>query len=447
MKSFALTKNDKKIFYALLFPVLIETVLVRIFHIADSMMLGQMSDSTLSVAAVGLCVSPTNLIISVTSAFFIGTTAAIAWYYGADEKKNMRTLAWQMMVVSLFVAALFAFISYFFADAIMGFICQPGEMLEIATTYYRINAIGFFFQILTANITASLRGIGISKIAMLYNLTGGIVNVGLNYLLIFGKLGFPELRVAGAAWATVISKIVSFVFALLFLVLSKTELNFKLGINKKIDGSIKNKVIPIGLTAAFEQIILQFGAIISTKILAALSTAEIAANNIVVNIEGFAWSTGSACQVASTSLFGRSLGEHNEKKARSYLELTVKWAIGFAVVEILTFVFLGKFIAIGFTNDKSLLPMIYVLLLISAIELPFINTHQSVSGALRSAGDSLAPLIASFISLWIFRVLLGYITVSVLDMGIVAYRLTISVDQFVRCLIMVILFLTNHWKK
>ena len=78
MKSFALTKNDKKIFYALLFPVLIETVLVRIFHIADSMMLGQMSDSTLSVAAVGLCVSPTNLIISVTSAFFIGTTAAIA---------------------------------------------------------------------------------------------------------------------------------------------------------------------------------------------------------------------------------------------------------------------------------------------------------------------------------------------------------------------------------
>ena len=69
-----LLKQDRKAFYTLMLPALAENILIRIFHVVDSMMLGQMKNSTLAVAAVGLCNSPTNLIISVTSAFFIGKT-------------------------------------------------------------------------------------------------------------------------------------------------------------------------------------------------------------------------------------------------------------------------------------------------------------------------------------------------------------------------------------
>ena len=442
-----LIKEDKRIFYNLVFPALLEVIIIRLLHIADSVMLGQMQDSTLAVAAVGLCGAPINLIVSVTSAFFYGTTAAVAWYYGANEKKNMRTFAWQSMAVAAIVAVLFSVFSILGAGPIMKFICGSGETLTLATSYYRIYACGFFFQILTSNITAILRGIGITKIPLLYNITGGAINVILNYLLIYGKWGFPELRSDGAALATTISMIVSFIIAALILVFKKTDINFRLGLNKKIDSSIKTRLLPIGLTSAGEQLILQIGAIFTSKIIAVLPTSDIAANQIVANLEAFAWSTGAACQVASTSLFGRSLGENNQPKAKSFLSFAVKWTLGFAFAEMLVFCLFGKQLGMVFSNDSGIYGIITILLLISSLSLPFINVHQTVSGALRSAGDSIAPLIASFISLWVFRVLLGYLTISVLDMGIYAYKWCIVADQFVRCTIVCIFYLSGHWKK
>ena len=269
----------------------------------------------------------------------------------------------------------------------------------------------------------------------------------LNYLLIYGKFGFPELRADGAALATAISKFISFIFALAVLLFKNTEINIKLGINKKTDTAVKTRLLPIGATAAGEQIILQVGAVLTAKIIAVLPMAEIASNQIVANLGSFAWATGAACQTASTSLFGRSLGEHNEQKARSYLRLAVKWTLGFAAAEMAVFCLFGNTLAAVFSNDKSLYPIIAVLLMLEALALPFINLHQTVSGALRSAGDSVAPLIASFISLWVFRVGVGYLTVSVLGLGIYAYKACLAVDQFVRCAIVCIFYLTGHWKK
>ena len=442
-----LSTGEHKIFYALLFPALIETVLSRVFVIADSIMLGQMENSTLAVAAVGLCASPINLIVAVTSNFFIGTTSAVAWYYGAGEKEKMRTVAWQSMGLALVVASLFSLFSVVFAGSIMGFVCGDGETLALAASYYKINAYGFFFHILTMNISAILRGIGVTRLPMLYNLTGGVLNVVLNYLLIYGVWGFPELRSDGAAWATTISKGVSLVFALGVLLFTGTEVGHRLGVGKKLDKSIKTRLLPIGITAACEQLVLQIGALMTAKIIAVLPTTHIAANQIVANMEGFAWATGSACQTASTSLFGRSLGENNVPKAKSYLKLSVCWTVGFAAVEMVAFTLGGNTLAALFSNDVTLYPLISTMLILAALALPFINVHQTVSGALRSAGDSVAPLIASLVSLWVFRVVLGYLTVSVLDLGMYAYRWCIVADQAVRCAIVCGFYLSGHWKK
>jgi len=442
-----LDKQDKKHFYKLLFPALIEGVLSQLFHIADSIMLGQMTNSTVSVAAVGMCVAPVNLIVSVSNALFIGTTATVAWYYGAKQKDNMRTAAWQSMGIAVPVALFASLVSIIFAEPLMRFICGESEILEVAASYFRINAYGFFFQIVTFNITAILRGIGVSKTPMIYNLTGGVVNVILNYILIYGKFGFPEMRADGAALATALAKVVSFVFALLVLLCADSEINFKYGIKKNFDPMIKKRLLPIGLTAAGEQVILQAGAVLTAKIISVLSTEDIAANQIVANLEGFAWLSGSASQIATTSLFGRSLGENNIPKAKSYLKLALKFALSFAGAEMLIFCTMGKSLASLFSNDTSLYPIISVLLILSAIPLPFINSHQTVSGALRSAGDSVAPLIASLISLWVFRVILGYVTIRILGYGLYTYKICIAIDQFVRCTIVSIFFLTGHWKR
>lgn len=442
-----LSKDQRKIFYNLFFPALAENLLLRLFHMADAMMLGQMKDSTLAVAAVGLCSAPVNLIVSTTSGFFIGTTATIAWLFGAKEKERLRSVTTQAGLIGLIVASLFSCISIFCAEPIVRFVCGESEAFSTALSYFRIISYGHFFQIMTSFITAAFRGIGITKMPLLYNISGGALNVFLNYLLIYGHWGAPALREAGAAWATTISKMVVFVIAVLIFFMKDTPVRPRKGIRLKWDPLIRKRLFPVGLTSFCEQVIAQMGATLSTKIVAALPTHAIAANQVVCQMEAFAWSTGSACMTASTSLFGRSLGENSEPKARAYLRMTLKCAVICAAACSIIFILFSRQVAALFTNNAALYPLIGRLLIFAAINLFPINLHQSTSGAMRGAGDSLAPLLSSMTSLWVFRVLLGYLTVSVWGQGVLIYRICLLLDQSVRLLAVTYFYRSNHWKR
>lgn len=442
-----MTKVEKSCFYKILFPSVVEVLFLQLFSLIDNIMVGHIPNSTLAVAALSLCHAPMNLVICVTAAFFIGTTAAVARNFGAGDMKEVRNTATQTMILSGAVGLTMSLIAYFFADKIMYFVCGTADAYPIAAMYYRINALGYFTQIVTMNITAAFRGIGETKIPMIYNLVGNGTNVVLNYILIYGKLGFEPMNAKGAAIATVISKVILLLIALPVWLLKDSEIRPQKDISLKPCPSLKKLVLPIGLTSAGEQFILQSGATLTSKIIAVLPTADIAACQVVSVVESIAWSTGDACCTASTSLFGRSLGEGREDKAKSYLRLISKWALGFAAAEMLLFCLGGRELARLFSNDSSLYDEIAKLMIVAAVSLPFINMHKTISGSLRSAGDSIAPLLSSLISLWIFRVGLGYLMISVWNMDVFAYKWSVNIDQIVRMTAMLIFYLTGHWKK
>lgn len=440
-------KQQKKIFNNILFPALIEAVFIQLFGMVDSMMVGHMPNSTIAVAAVSLCHSPLNLVICVMNAFFIGTTATVARHYGAKEYEDVRNVAWLSIGFSVIMGVILTVATYNFSEAIVRFVCGESEVFEAALIYYKTNTVGLCFQIVSIAITAAYRGVGLTKPSLFYNVTGNVVNVVLNYILIYGKLGFEPMYVKGAAVATVISKVVIFVLSLGVLFFNKTEINIKNGVRLKPSKSIVRVLLPVGLTSAAEQLILQSGATVTSKIVATLPTSAIAANQVAQNLESLAWSTGDSTAAASTTLFGRGIGEKRLDKSKMFLKHTEKWALVFAGCEILIFSCLGRILAGLFTNDVSLYPVIVKLLLISCISLPCINTHKTFSGAMRSAGDSLAPLLASMTSLWVFRVGLSYLLIIVLGKGAYAVRWTVVIDQFVRMSAVITFYFTGHWKK
>ncbi len=441
-------KLDRKPFYTILFPTVVEVIFNQMFAMVDNIMIGHIPDSTIAVAALSLCQPIINLVVCVMTSFFIGTTAVIAWYVGAKDENKVNETAQQSLVIAVILGVVISLITFIFSSQIVGFVCGGSETFEIAKEYYRINAIGFFFQTISLCITASFRGKGITKIPMIYNITGNGMNVILNYILIYGKLGFAPMFVKGAAIATVCAKGIIFVFSGLFFALYKKGFSLKREyFSLKFAPQVKHKMLRIGLTSACEQLILQAGATCTARIISVLPTKKIAALQIVQNLEAFAWSSGDACCTAITSLFGKSLGEQNSKKARDYFKLSEIWALIFSAIEILIFCFGGNLICRLFTNDVSIYKDIVAYLMIAAVGLPFINTHKTISGALRGAGDSVAPLIASLVSLWVFRVLLSYILISVLHSDAVAYRWCLNADQFIRMIAMMIFYLTNHWQK
>lgn len=442
-----LAKKDKQEFYKIIFPSMIEILFLQCFSFVDSMMVGHMPDSTTAVAGLSLCGAPINLTVCVMAAFFIGTTAAIARNYGAEKMDEVRNTAFQTTALSLLLGIVISAATYMLSDKIMGFVCKGSDAYEVAAMYYRINTIGFLFQIVSINITAAFRGVGITKIPMIYNLVGNAVNVALNYVLIYGKFGFEPMQARGAAVATVISKFVIFLIAVPAWIFFPSPIKPSRNVSFRPCKSLSEFVFPIGLTSAGEQLILQSGATLTSKIISSLPTNDIAACSISGSVESIAWSTGDACCTASTSLFGRCLGEDNPEKAKSFLKLISKWALGFAAFEILLICTCGKGIVMMFSNDSSIYAETVKIMIVGGVCLPFINMHKTVSGALRSAGDSVAPLLASLLSLWVFRVGLGYLLITVLDKGVFAYRWCLNLDQLVRMIAVIIFFVSGHWKR
>lgn len=216
---------------------------------------GQLGVQALS--AVGLCMNPKFILMTALMAINTGTTAVVARYRGMGNQEKANQTFKQSLIFNIFLSAIMMVIGVVFARKLIGLIAGNGiseTTVEYAVTYFRIQMYGFIPLMMTNTVTSTLRAIGDSKMPMVYNTIANVVNLFFNYGLIYGKLGMPEMDVAGASLATVIGQCVAFVIAM-YIMFSKKRyvyLDFKekTGYNK----TIMSNVLGIGLPSMLEQL-------------------------------------------------------------------------------------------------------------------------------------------------------------------------------------------------
>lgn len=445
LPDYRLTRRDVGFFLSIMLPALVEMLLSQVFSMVDTIMLGRMPDSAVVLAAVGITTSPINLVVCVMTAFCIGTTATVAVFTGAGKNEQARSASGQSLLLMAAAGIVVTVICMVFAEPIIRFSGAKDEILPLAAAYYRLISAGFFFQSITISITASLRGVGITKVPMLYNLLSALVNVILNYIMIYGKLGCPAMGIHGAALATTLSKLVAFGISVGMMFFGGLSVGFRRGERFRLDLPIMKRILKIGITSGMEQVILQSGAVLSTKILAVIPTADFAAYQIASSVEGIAWQPGSACCAASTTCMGQAIGEGRPEKAHAMTKMIFLTALAMSGILVLVFLFCGYPLASVYTEDAAVAKTAAQILLYCAVALPGVSTHQTIAGALRGAGDTRTPMIASLCSLWVFRVALSFLLVRVCGMGVLAMRVCISLDQIVRASINLIRYLRGRW--
>lgn len=433
--------------FTLIIPALIEYLITHLFTMIDMIMLGNTAYSAHAIAAVGMTEVPLNLVIDVVSAFVIGVTAAVAWFTGAGETEKARAAARQSLVLLSLIGIAVTALALVLAEPIIRFAGARADTFADAVAYYRIVASGFFLTTATLAISSSLRGVGITKLPMIYGLLSAALNVVLNYCLIYGHFGFPELGVRGAALATTISKIPALLIALGIFFFGKTPVSFRRGDSFRLSRAILARILKIGLLAAAEEVILQTGALLGNKIIATVPTDDYAAFQIANNIEGIAWRFSLSCSVATTTATGQLLGEGRADKARAMVRAVYLLSLAMTAGIVLFFCLGGRLITSLFTTEAPVAARAAEILRITAIGMVGIGTHVPLAGALRSAGDTTTPLVASFISLWVFRVGLGYLLVIAGGHGVRAAALACALDQVVRGLIDLFRYLSGRWAK
>ncbi len=442
---YSLTRRDVAFFLSIMLPALVELLLSQVFGMVDTVMLGRLPDSAVILSAVGITTSPINLIVCVVTAFCIGTTATVAIATGAGKTEDARCAARQSLLLLTVAGVVLTVVCMVFAKPIIRFAGAKDDILAPAVTYYRLIAAGFLFQSMTISITAAFRGVGITKVPMLYNLAAAGLNVVFNWVLIYGKCGFPAMGITGAALATTLSKVVAFAVAMFMMFGGKLPVSVRRGDSFRPDFLMLKRILKIGVTSGMEQVILQSGAILSTKVLAGVPTTDFAAFQIASSVDGMAWQPGSACCTAATTCMGQCVGEGRVDKAKAMIGMIYGTAMGMCILVALLFLTCGGVIAAIYTPDEAVADMASRIIAWCALGLPGVSTHQTIAGALRGAGDTRTPMLASLCSLWIFRVGLGWLLLSHFGYGVIAMRLCITFDQWVRALINLFRYRRGKW--
>lgn len=374
----------------------------------DNIMVGQLG--TAELAAVSLGNSFMFIAMSIGIGFSTAITPLVAEADAADNFAQGKSSFKHGLFLCTALGVLL-FLSVFFARPLLYFMKQPVEVVELALPYLKLVAFSLIPLIVFQAFKQFSDGLSMTRYPMYATILANIVNVILNYVLIFGKFGFPEMGIVGAAYGTLVSRFIMVVH--LWWLLTKKEKSKAFVTNIKIfvlDTLMIKKVINLGLPSAMQMFfeVAIFTAAIWLSGL--LGKNPQAANQIALNLSSMTFMVAMGLSVASMIRVGNQKGLHQYFELRriafSLFLLATVLAICFGTIFFVFHNDLPK-LYVDFDDGKNLLDNTEVVtiaakLMIAAAIFQISDSIQVVVlGALRGLQDVKIPTIITFISYWV----------------------------------------------
>lgn len=430
------TKQKLSVIIALAVPAMIENILQTIVGFVDTLFVAKLGLN--EVTAVGVANAVLAVYIAIFMAIGVGTSSLIARSIGAGDISKAKAIARQSTIISFILGLLFGLITLIFSEPLLRLMGAESKLLADAVTYFQIVAIPSIFILLMFTFGSILRASGDTKTPMKVSWWINIIHIGFGYILIFGFLGIEGLGVAGAAWATVIVRIIGTL--LLFFYIKRSKVSFSLFGSYSKEDSLS--ILKLSTPTAIERLIMRFGQVLYFGLILKIGADTYAAHSIAGNIETFSYMPGYGLAIAATTLVGQSIGGKRFKDAYQYGMITTVVAIIFmSFIGVLLF-FLSPWFATWFTTDKNAIDMVVTALRIDAFAQPALAIGLVLAGALQGAGDTKSPMYSTAIGMWFIRVVGVYIFGIHLGMGIAGVWLSIAIDLYVRAI-----FLFFRFKK
>lgn len=435
------SKAIRKQIFFLIIPVMLENIFQMSAGLISSAMIGRLSPMLIS--AQGICSRITGVLWCLFKGIGIGATVVIAKNRGESDMTKCKKTFEQTCVTGCLLSALLIFITLSNSAGILSFFTSSSDTLHAAGEYLKIVIITAPFLMIMSAVTAAFQACGNTKTPMYIAIVVNIINVVLGYLLIYGKFGFPNLSLIGAAIALLISQACGALLGI-YLLYNKRHGLFSTILNKdnllKIDFDLVKQVYSIGIPAAFESMFWQLSAIIMSKAILSYGEVTFAAYQLGLQAEIMSEMPAVGVGIAATSLTANAIGKKDGTLLKIYSKQLITTSTAISLFSsMLIIVFPGIFMDF-FTNN----PEIKAIGINYLIVMGFIQTPQNLSkvlnGTIRSAGYKNIPMIISFIGIWVVRVPLALLFAYVLKLDIIFIWLCMAVDQVFKCAMSAIVF-------
>ena len=425
-------------------PVTLQSMLQASFSIVDQIMIGQLGETNISAVGLG---SNFSLIFSVVIGA-VGAVAGIliAQFMGAEDKKE----AWCSFDVSLIcgimISALFLLAAGAFPLQILGLYTEDMSIINTGAVYFRIVAFSYIPMAVSNILSAWLRCREYATIPFLASFGAVAVNTGLNYLLIFGKFGFPRMEIKGAAIATLVSQL----FNLVFIVIGFVVCNRRDGDKPVLSLRFKKITIRDYLVMIMPILVSEFlwslGQNVESAVYGHLGTSNLAAYTLTGPIQGLIVGALSGLSAAAGVMIGKRLGrkEYDEAYAESK-KIMYAGLAGSVVVASLLILLAGVYTGL-YRVDNSVKELGKILLIVFALYAPVKVENMILSGGIiRSGGNTKIIMVIDIVGTWCIGIPLCLLAAYVFRWGIVGVYALLTTEEIFRLAVALVIFRRRKW--
>ncbi len=438
------TGNISKLVLSLAIPLIASNIFSTIFELIDAIFIGKLG----SEALAGVAMSGVILFFLATFGIGlnIGTVALVARFTGAGNYKQADKTVEQAFLVGILISLFLSIIGYIFAPRILSILGAKDKVLYYVTSYIKILLLGIYTMFFMFLGSASLRGTGDTKTPMKIIIFSVILNIILDWILIFGKFGFPALGTKGAALATVISRGIGAVLFLIILFRGSHNIHLRFQIIKP-DFTIIKKILKIGFPAAIQMFIRSSSGIILIKLVSLFGTATIAGYGICGRLFTLFLLPGFGFADSAQTMAGQNLGAGKPDRAKKSALISVFYYLLVLIVLCsLTFIFSESVIRI-FNTEKEVVKIGSLFLRFISISSLFLSVGLVFSRVFQGAGDSITPMVITGLSLYVFQIPMAYLFGIILDLKQTGIAMAIPLAGFLHALMISLFFLKGKWMR
>lgn len=429
-----LTK-DKQFYHSfirLCVTLMLEQAVILSVNLADNLMLGTYSEASLAgVAAVNqIQFVFQQLVYAVTNAMIVLGSQ----YWGKKRPKEVRRLSAIAVRAGIVIALLlFAAVSFFPTQTLSLFTDEPAIASE-GVQYLSIIRFSYLFFAVSHVMLGTMRIAQSVKIALRVSIVSLIINVSINYLLISGNLGAPEMGVRGAAIGTLIARIVECALVCRHLFTKEKALNMRPVDFKTIDRAMLRDYLKVGAPVLINSALWGFSNALQTMILGHLSDSAIAAQSISSTVFLLLKVTSVGAASAASILIGQAIGEGSMDKIKEYARTLQCIFVGIGcVLAVIMFVIRIPLLNIYQISDETR-SLANSYMLIQSVVLFTMSYQMPVNtGIIRGGGDTRFAMVLDLISIWGIVIPVSLLAAFVWKLSPIVVIICLNADQCFKC--------------
>lgn len=407
----------KKMLLTMGIPMIFSMMLQALYNIVDSAFVSNMRENgELALNALTLAFPVQMLMVAVGIGTGVGVNALIAKCLGQENRDKANKVAGNAIFLGIIIYAVFLLFGLFGTGAYVRSQTSNREIIEMASGYLKICCIASFGIVFYSLYEKIIQATGRSMYSTIAQVSGAVLNIILDPIMIYGLLGCPELGVNGAAYATIIGQIVSFVMDYIFHI--KFDIEIDNGIKYiKPDKKIIWEIYTIGLPAIIAQALMSVMTYALNIIFGTVDERVVTAYGLYYKIQQFILFAAFGLRDAITPIVSFNYGMEDKRRIKEGIKYgliytLVIMSIGLVVLEMFANIFTSVF---GLSGETESLCISAIRII--SLSFLFAGTNIAMQGCFQALGDGMASLIISVLRqfllvvpvAWLFALLVKYI--------------------------------------